>query len=345
MEFKRNNKTLNSLVRDMRKGKLSLQHELQRREGQWNRKMQSELIDSLLRDIPIDPVRYVKDDDTLSVIDGIQRLSTIRSFFDNEFALSKDLKPVIIDGKEYEIAGKKYENTKKNDKGNKKSDKEKSEKVSKRFLDPEVKEALDDKHLDYIEISNYTDSEITTMFARQNSGKSLNNKQKRSTIENREFRALLVKVVEHPFFRKALTSANIKSDLDKEIVRQVLMLAERSLDDIGSFASKDVDRFIIEYQDNVKQETIDRIMKALDNLDSGFEEFKMKPLGIPMAIYGEYAVLKRKGSTEKYRQWLISFMNEHCNDEEYTKYCKGGTSNFENVKGRFEYFMNGVKGC
>lgn len=45
-------------------------------------------------------VSACKDDDTLSIIDGVQRLSTIRDYLDNKFTLSKDLEPVTVNGNE-----------------------------------------------------------------------------------------------------------------------------------------------------------------------------------------------------------------------------------------------------
>lgn len=54
------------------------------------------MIDSLLRKYPVNPTYAIKEDsNVLSVIDGIQRLSTIRDFLADKFALSKDMEPVF----------------------------------------------------------------------------------------------------------------------------------------------------------------------------------------------------------------------------------------------------------
>ena len=95
MDYTSKTRSLQSLVKDMNKGTINLSHKLQRPEGQWNRKQKSDLIDSLLRHYPINPTyAIVEEDGTLSVIDGVQRLSTIRDYIENIFALSKNINAV-----------------------------------------------------------------------------------------------------------------------------------------------------------------------------------------------------------------------------------------------------------
>ena len=95
-------KTVQSICRDIGKGKILLTHKLQRKEGQWNRDAKSYLIDSLLRKYTINPSYSIKEDGTLSIIDGVQRLSTLRDYMNDVFALSKKLEPVIINDEEKE---------------------------------------------------------------------------------------------------------------------------------------------------------------------------------------------------------------------------------------------------
>lgn len=55
----------------------------------WDNKKASKLIESIILNVPI-PVIYVsqEDDDSWSVIDGLQRLSSLKRFFDGKFKLS-----------------------------------------------------------------------------------------------------------------------------------------------------------------------------------------------------------------------------------------------------------------
>ena len=82
---------------------IDLQPDFQRQAGIWNRRDQSRLIESLLLRIPI-PVLYVKADknDLWAVIDGVQRISTIQEFTENQFLLQRLEYLQHLEGKRYE---------------------------------------------------------------------------------------------------------------------------------------------------------------------------------------------------------------------------------------------------
>lgn len=68
---------------------IELAPEFQRERGIWNKVRKSRLIESLLLRIPI-PVFYVAADeeDRWSVVDGVQRISTVYDFVNNSFTMS-----------------------------------------------------------------------------------------------------------------------------------------------------------------------------------------------------------------------------------------------------------------
>jgi len=76
------------LYRKYKNDIIKLDPEFQR-EGVWNPKQRSELIESIIIGIPL-PILYIKEnkDGNWILIDGRQRLSTIFDFMDNRFALS-----------------------------------------------------------------------------------------------------------------------------------------------------------------------------------------------------------------------------------------------------------------
>ncbi|MBE0451505.1 MAG: DUF262 domain-containing protein [Clostridia bacterium] len=56
----------------------------------WTEDRSSQLIESLILNVPIPPIYFAEEDDgKWLVIDGLQRLNTIKTFFQNEFALKK----------------------------------------------------------------------------------------------------------------------------------------------------------------------------------------------------------------------------------------------------------------
>ena len=76
------------LVSRVAHGEIDLAPDFQRLAGIWRRPQKSRLIESLLLRIPI-PVFYVAadDDETWSVVDGLQRTSTICDYVAGEFSL------------------------------------------------------------------------------------------------------------------------------------------------------------------------------------------------------------------------------------------------------------------
>ena len=78
------------LVTRIKHGEIDLAPEFQRHNGIWTLTNQSRLIESLLLRIPI-PVFYVAADEVerWSVVDGIQRMSSINRFVKGEFALKR----------------------------------------------------------------------------------------------------------------------------------------------------------------------------------------------------------------------------------------------------------------
>lgn len=74
-------KSTSDLIRMIKEGELILQPEYQRKFV-WNQKTMSQFIESLLLSIPIPTIFLAEnDDDTLEVIDGQQRLTTVFTFF------------------------------------------------------------------------------------------------------------------------------------------------------------------------------------------------------------------------------------------------------------------------
>ena len=97
MKVSRENCPVKPLIGKMKREKIVLKHKLQRRESVWSNPNKSLLIDSLLRGYIVPPVYTISEDGVQYVIDGVQRLSTLKGFYNDEFAISKKAEPVIIE--------------------------------------------------------------------------------------------------------------------------------------------------------------------------------------------------------------------------------------------------------
>ncbi|PWE07260.1 DUF262 domain-containing protein [Streptomyces sp. BSE7F] len=93
------NPTIDLVLQRLKRGLIDLQPDFQRRSGIWNDTAQSRLIESLLLRIAL-PTLYVAEeaDESWSVVDGVQRLTSIVRFVKPE---SAGLKPLRLENLEY----------------------------------------------------------------------------------------------------------------------------------------------------------------------------------------------------------------------------------------------------
>lgn len=73
----------------IKKGKIILEVPFQRKQI-WKNDKASSLIESIIMNVPIPPLYFAEEENgNWLVLDGLQRLSSIRNFYDNEFPLTK----------------------------------------------------------------------------------------------------------------------------------------------------------------------------------------------------------------------------------------------------------------
>lgn len=316
------NKPVQTITNKIKREQILFTHKLQRPEGVWNNNQKSLLIDSLLRGYLINPTYTVLENGKQYVIDGVQRLYSVYTFINDGYKLSKNLEPIIIDDETYEIAGKKYSK-----------------------LDEKVRDELCSAQLQVCEISDYTDKDVREMFRRLNSGKPLNTAQKMTPDMSDELSDVVLNIVSHPFFKKVLTPAQLKSSVDLSVAMEILMLSEISSEyDFGSFRRDDREKFIQYYNDKVDMEKIDLIKQGLDKLNESFgEEIKINKTTISFICYGAYRIIKDKKSFTKFMESVNNFLENYDSNEDYKNFTQQGTSSSESVKGRLEYWRNIIR--
>ena len=81
----------------------------------------------------------------------------------------------------------------------------------------------------------------------------------------------------------------------------------------------------------------------MDELNEAFEKVKFPLTSIPMVLYSSYRVVKEEKSFEKFVEVVNDFLNGYDNNEEYKKYVQSATSDSENVRGRFDYWVELIK--
>ena len=321
--------TIGSISKKVMNEEIVLKHKLQRREGVWSKPDKSLLIDSVLRDYVVPDVYIVVDPETNKkhVIDGVQRLSTLRDFLNNKFTLSSNLDSVVIDGVEYDISKKRFSK-----------------------LDEKVQETIKDFNFVEYEISDYTDKEVRDMFSRLNSGKPLNSIQKLIVKMNNEIIDNLIMLSNNPVFDdgKLISTAQLKSSNDIAIILETLMLiytvkSQEKNYDFLSFRKKDKENFIQYLNENFNEDVIMKLDDALTDLDKFIEEnenVKLPRTSIQMIIYAIYKVKKDHKSVEKLLTKVKEFIDNYDKNEEYKSNIMSGTSGRESVTYRYKYWRN-----
>lgn len=321
-------RTLQWICNQYKKGNISFSHKLQRPIGQWNTRMRSLLIHSLLSGFPVNTIYTVDENGIIYTLDGSQRTSTCIDYVNNAFALSKDTPSITIItnengekvSKTYDIAGKKFNK-----------------------LDEEVQSTLLACSLEFCMLSDYTDDEVKEMFRRQNTSKPLNGKLLRIIHESDEFSDAVYSLANHPFMNKLVTPTQRKNGTDRDLIIQTLMLIMTSNENVfTSFRTKDIDNFVMNYADESISK-IDTLKEAMDKFDDAFDEIKIPITSQPMILYSGYRIVKDKKPFGRLIDTIKEFLNGYDDNEEYKQFIQSGTSSTSSVRSRFDYWRNIIK--
>lgn len=255
------------------------------RPAVWVKKQKQLLIDSILReyDIPKMYWREVNRGDGIKydVIDGQQRLRTVWSFKEGEFALAKDADP--INGKP--VAGKKCDD-----------------------LDMEIRMIFDTYPIDVVIVKNDEDDEIKEMFLRFQNGTTLKAQEKRNAMPG-EMCDFVKKLSTHKFLGNCGFS-NSRYTFDHVIAQFVRLELEGGP---ANIQNSHLNRMYMEYKKFEESDKVERkIRRVLDYLLKVFPE-KTPELErhSVITLYCLASVLLEKfvhkGTEPKLYDWFIGF--------------------------------------
>ena len=210
------------------------------RPAVWTKSQKQLLIDTILRDYDIPKIYlHKKGEDKFDVIDGQQRIRTIWSYYNDEFALAKDAEDV----NGYVVANKKYSE-----------------------LPIAVSTLIDSYTLDFVVLDNQNEDEIREMFLRLQNGTSLKAQEKRNAMPG-NMRNFVKSVSTHNFFNK-VNFANSRFTHDLVAAQMCLLALNKG---ICNIKDKDLNKM---YQDNAAfddhSQEAKNIFKVLAYLDVMF---------------------------------------------------------------------------
>lgn len=288
----------------------------------WEVWRKSKLIESMILGYPI-PTVYAKRVDDGSgkrgsniymIMDGKQRLSTVKEFLNDEFALSK-LPPVSYMDEEADtecetdISGMKFS---------------------------ELPEALQNHILTVMftvtYFDNLTKNEEKELFKRLNNGRPLSTKSR--TLASAKNIEELLDIGSHKLFNEMLTEKAKANKNHAVIVVKALTMLNNDTG-VVSFASKDFNPMIEEVQiteqDKMKLVSVfDYIVNVHDELIENMEKAIAKKLYtethmISLIPYVSNA-LNDNVSEAMFGEWLINFFKTENDTDVYTKYMEASKS-------------------
>lgn len=316
----------------VKNGKINFDHIIQR-SFCWERARKSSLIESMILGYPIPAVFAKRMDDGSGkrggniyyIMDGKQRLSTVKEFLNDEFALSK-LQPITYfdtdEDKEVvvDISNKKFSE-----------------------LPDGLKNYLNTVTFAVTYFDNLTKEEERELFKRLNNGKPLSTKA-RTLASARNIEELL-DIGSHKLFEEMLTDKARASKNQVALVMKAWTMLNKNIEDI-SFASKQFNPMIEEAE--VSNDEKLELAKVFDYIVSVHEELvENKEKDVAKKLYTETHLVSLtpfvKQSIDNninesmFAEWLINFFKTENDSEVYSSYmeaCSNGIARNASVVAR-----------
>lgn len=322
--------TLNWTIKNLKsmhdsKETLNFDHPIQRQSAQWTNLQQSLLVHSILANYPV-PAVYVEKTDSAetddkgkaiykySVLDGKQRMTTVFSFINGEYALNEETPAAEIDGETYELADKTFEE-----------------------LDEDVKQELLRFKFSIFAFEDATDDEIEEIFFRLNNSTPLSKPQKARPLMGTENARFINSILTGSFFTEKCNFSKLqlrKSD-DMCTLLQSMMLLDHKYNnyEYASISADEVMRYSAAIKGNYSEEQKDLLLEIIDYLDEAFDEKEkmLKKINIPMVVLMADVAIKEEIEPNEFHDWFLYFF---VSNKEYSQYCSSGSIKKEKVLGR-----------
>lgn len=311
-------KQISSMVKN---GKINFDH-ISQRSLVWERARKTNLIESLILSYPVPQVyarRIIgeenkKGNSVYFILDGKQRLSTIKEFLNDEFALTK-LEPVVYFDDELDeevtldISNKKFSE-----------------------LPDGLKDLLNTVTFSIVYFDNLTKEEEKILFRKLNNGKPLSTKSR--TLASAKDIETLLDIGNHELFQKMLSDKARSNKNQAVIVAKVLTMLNKQVEDI-SFASKDFNPAIesMEISDGEKLElarVFDYVLNVHEELKENQEKDVAKKIFTETHMISLVPYIKQSMENNiaepMFSEFLINFFKTENDSETYTSYMEACSS-------------------
>lgn len=324
-------------------GKINFDHVVQRSYC-WEKQRKSALIESMILGYPI-PQVYAKridgdsakrGDNTYYVMDGKQRLSTIKEYLNDEFELTK-LNPITYfddmdsEEKTLDISGMKFSE-----------------------LPESLRDYLNACTISVAYFNNLTFEEERELFKRLNAGKPLSAKNKSlascKDIEN------LITIGEHPIFKEMLTAKARENKNQVTIIMKAWCMLNKRLDTI-SFEAKQfndvLERTVLDEEDtNTINDLLDFAMNIHSKLKAkGYKKtakkFYTETHFIALVPFIKKLMDNEFINADQFAEWVNNFYKTEDATSvsvDYNNACMSGNAKNVNIIARYEALEESYEG-
>lgn len=332
---------IRTIIKDIKSGRLVINHPLQRYSDMWSKEQQGNLIRRVLHDGRFLPILICTQYDEYGcevryLIDGVQRMTTFEDYMNDKFAISKNTIDYMVD-----YDGILYE-TKPNTSGKfiLKRDRKKNlipildenGNIQRRVqsidirglkyseLPPELQEKINNYKVSVELKLECTDEDIQIEILDYNSGTKMNDAQIGKNRLGAEFARIVIELSNHPFIKNkcGFTPDNYKKGVIDRAINEALMLVNFGADNWVT-SHKDLCRKLSNW---ITTEHTDKMREMFDELDEIMPELNkeiveekeildylsLKEFFVVMANYHHFRDCGYKN--ECYKDFLHKFITE-----------------------------------
>lgn len=295
----------------------------QRHSGMWNNITKSLIVWSILADSYIPPIVFLKDPDGVDekgkqqfqyqICDGLQRLSTLFDFMNDNFRLHASTPEVEVDGTVYDLAS-----------------------ISFSELSEECKDRISGYRFSVQCIENYSSDEAEMLFYNINSGVALSTIQRSKPKLGEEICTFMREQLEKSFFTQAINlSANqaIRED-DFYLLLASIMLLDDEYSGYKSISMSECLKYAEILRNSFSDDKKLEVMEVTDYLSQVFT-VKVKYLrknNVPPVIVLAKQALADNIEAGCFKAYLDEFFGKE--PDEYKEFSGSGNVKLVNVSGR-----------
>lgn len=296
---------------------------VQRNAGVWNSLKRSLWIHSIIMGIPVPNVYVQMVNSKYNVIDGKQRLTTLKDFIDNKFPLDKETPSIRITDEE---------------------DNEHQYPIANYVFNALPEEFQDRIHAYTIvlEVLEMDDDIKNIVFARLNNNEPLKMIEKMAAYLDNETNQFIYMMTNNEFIQEAKLSANLRNRQgDREVIMQSLLFIDK--DGETGIGSDEYQKWAIETGVTQKAKTgfveaVQYLNEVVKHISHKNYKEALKKTHIPMlCLIAKDA--HSKVNPEDFAKWVESFLITRYKNERYRDFASNKAASKENASARYRLML------